>query len=140
MEAIPWGFESPLSHLMKDFFCAVSLFFCLSCVKTGEEVASEINSEASSGVVSQKLLELFVPASRKVVENASLLLQRTLLLALRNATEEPKMSQNVRGLVVSRRSGNGLFLVPDGHDLKVDLALSPFFTRHLQSMQYEGGF
>ena len=140
MEAIPWGFESPLSHLMKNIFCVFSLFFFLSCIKSAEEVAREINSEASQGVVSDKLLGFFVPASRKLVQNAGPIFQRTLLLGLKSATSEPKMSQNVQGLVLSRQPGNGIFLVPDGHDLKIDLALSPFFTRHLQSIQFEGGF
>ncbi len=137
MEAIPWGFKSPLSHRV-PIVIGVGVL-AQACAPEVEEVAGRLRAgiEASPGTWSQDVAGALDPASRRLLREVSTegwlaeVLQplRTLLARARPVPGEP-------GLLRGDEPSESLYFVRDGHGMYLNLALSGAWFSELHSLQY----
>lgn len=137
MEAIPWGFKSPLSHRFQ--VAIVLLGLGQACAPDVEEAASRLRAgiEASPGTWSEGVEDAFDPASRRLLRAVSTqgwlseVLQplRTLLARARPVPGEP-------GLLRGDDPSDSVYFVRDGHGMSLNLALSGAWFSGLHSFQY----
>ncbi len=137
MEAIPWGFKSPLSHRFQ--VALVLLGLGQACAPEVEEAAGRLRAgiEASSGALTEDVADLLDSPSRRLLREVwnqgglpdVVQPLRALLARARPVPGEP-------GLLRGDQPSESLYFVRDGHGMYLNLALSGAWFSGLHSLQY----
>ncbi len=137
MEAIPWGFKSPLSHRLAIALVLTGLG--QGCAPDVREAAGRLRVavEASSGVLSRDVEDALDPASRRLLREASF--QKWLpevLQSLRTVLTNGRVVAGEWGLLRTDEPSQSLYFVRDGHGVTLNLALSGAWFCDLHALQY----
>lgn len=131
MEAIPWGFKSPLSH------CLGLVLFVFGCAESLEESAGRLRAaiEASPREVSQEVLDRLTPESANFLREAQVQgIAPDILAQVLRVLKVARPVPGEPGLLAGPSPTETLFFVRDGWIWRLDLALSGvLFHRNLET-------
>lgn len=132
MEAIPWGFKSPLSH------CIIFLVMHAACTPDLMREASALKARLEAPNFSPESFENFLEAkSFQFVRDGSFRGGLSgLLYSLRQMIALAQPCGQEPGLLCREEPSETLFFVRDGQKFRLDLLLSGALFSDLHSLRY----